>query len=258
MTPLDAMLELLARVGASKGAGVLVNEAELSQWPADAVKAMKSQKVLLKASPATSAVCPGCEEECAMPVHALPHKIRGPEAFIVCDKRNDINRVAVPLNRLEQWQATGDSIANLLADLLELRHPEPSVSAMGRWEVGRLKGRKGASHVVLLADGRLKLTVAGHTIDVAEVLTLADKGFILDKRMLTGLVDKPVGGAGDQESATQRRVRLKKRVQTEKNKGNKAFLKTVAGEEGISISRLKQLVSDEPKPTKSRYTRSRY
>jgi hypothetical protein len=43
MTPQDALCKLLARLGASKGAAVLISEEELSQWPAAAVRAMKSQ-----------------------------------------------------------------------------------------------------------------------------------------------------------------------------------------------------------------------
>ena len=61
MTPQDALTELLARLGANNGAAVLVSEKELSGWPAAAIQAMKSQKLLVKAEPASSAVCPGCE-----------------------------------------------------------------------------------------------------------------------------------------------------------------------------------------------------
>ena len=38
MMPQAAILELLARVGASGGAAVLISEQELSHWPAAAVK----------------------------------------------------------------------------------------------------------------------------------------------------------------------------------------------------------------------------
>jgi hypothetical protein len=57
-----------------------------------AVAAMKSQKLLAKARPAVSVVCPGCEQECVMPVHTLPAGPRGPASFIFCDKRSDIQR----------------------------------------------------------------------------------------------------------------------------------------------------------------------
>ena len=256
MTPLDAMLELLARLGASNGAAVPVSEEELSHWPAAAVKAMKSHKLVVKARPASSVVCPGCEEECVMPVHTLPAGPHRPASFIVCDKRSDINRVAVPISSLEQWQTSGTLIADLLAGLLGLRRPDTGDTSAGRWEVGMFKGKKESSHLVLMADGGLSLTLAGHSIVLVDILALEDIGFKLDKQTLVRLVDKPVAGAGDKESATQRRARLKKRVQAEKNRGNKTFLKTVAGDEGISVSRLKQLLQEKPEPTKTRYSRS--
>ena len=84
MTPPAALIELLARVGAQGGA-VLVTAAELAQWPAAAVAALKKQKLLTRSSPATSAVCPGCENECVMPVHNRARVDGTVASFIVCD-----------------------------------------------------------------------------------------------------------------------------------------------------------------------------
>jgi hypothetical protein len=72
------------------------------------------------------------------------------------------------------------------------------------------------------------------------------------------LVDKPVAGAGDIESAAQRRARLAKLVREERAKGNRAFLKTVAAKEGISISRLKQLLPKSAGKAKSVRNRTPY
>jgi hypothetical protein len=252
MKPEEALSELLARLGVSRGEPVLISEQELSDWPAQAVQAMKSQKLLVKAEPASSAVCPGCEQECVMRVETLTHRTLGPESFIVCDKRDDINRVRVPSSLLEQWQSSGLAIADHLAGLLGLRRPDAGDTSAGRWEIGMLKGKKGSSHLVLLADDRLGLTLAGHSIALADVLTLEGMGFKLDKQTLVRLVDKPIAGAGDKESATQRRARLKKRVQAEKNRGNKTFLKTVAGDEGISVSRLKQILHPKSQASSAR------
>jgi hypothetical protein len=258
MTSQDALCELLARLGASKSATLLLNEEELSHWPQAAVKAMKWEKLLLKARPATSVVCPGCEQACTMPVHTRRAETLIASPFIVCDKRSDINRVAVPINRLEQWQVSANSIADLIIGLLALRRPDSRDAPLGRLEVGLLKGRKGSSHLVLLADGRLTLSLAGHSIALADVLTLEGYGFKLDKRMLIGLVDKPIGSAGNAESAAQRRTRIKKLVQTEREKGNRAFLKTVAETEGISVPRLKQLLQVKPTPPKPKFGRSAF
>ena len=257
MTPLDALPELLERVGASRDAAALVSEDELSRWPAEAVRELKAKKLLVRASAAVSVVCPGCEQECVMPVHT-PHAGAGAAAsFVVCDKRDDINRVAVSAERLRQWRASAASIADLITGLLGLRSPDAGAISSGRWEIGMLKGRKHSSHIVLIADGQLTLCVAGHTVALADVLTLDGDSFKLDKQTLIRFVDKPVAGAGDQESAAQRRERLKKRVQAEKAKGNKAFLKKVSEEESISVSRLKQLLA-KPSETKAAHRRPAY
>lgn len=52
--------------------------------------------------------------------------------------------------------------------------------------------------------------------------------------------------AGDRavpESPEQRRQRLRARVAEEKAKGNRAFLKSIAEEEGVSVARLKQILA---------------
>lgn len=258
MTQQDTLSELLTRLGASKGAAVLVNEEELKGWPVESVKAMKGAKLLVKAQPASGVVCPGCEQQCVMPVHTLVDKAGGhPRSFVVCDKREDINRVDVALEQMEQWQFTGTALADLLAGLLELRRADTGDGSAGRWEIGVLKGAKGSSHLVLLADGGLRLKVAGYSVEVSEILTLESKKIKADKRALVRLVDKPVAGAGDIESAELRRARLKKLVDAEKNKGNKAFLKTVAAGEHIAVSRLKQILTAHS-PGKRKSTQSFY
>jgi hypothetical protein len=115
-----------------------------------------------------------------------------------------------------------------------------------------LKGAKHSSHLVLVADGRLTLSLAGHSIALADVLTLERDQFTVDGRTLKHLVDQPVAGGGDAESAVQRRERLKKRVQAVKAEGIKAFLKVVAEEEGISATRLKQLLKEDSGPPKAK------
>ena len=132
MTPQDALIELLTRVGALNGAAVLVSAEELSQWPAAAVAAMKSQKLLARARPAVSVVCPGCERECVMPVHTLPTEPRDPASFIVCDKRDDINRVPVSAKRLMQWRCDADAVCGFMSDVWYSRQIAKMDIANGR------------------------------------------------------------------------------------------------------------------------------
>lgn len=240
MTPDDALIELLDRLAAAGGDAVLLNEDELARWPATLVAAMSSQGLLTRAAPAAAAECPGCEEACVRPVHVLAAP-EGPAAFVVCDARDDVNRVTVLSGRLGQWQASGTSLAGLLSGLLGL--PSPACSDFGslRWQVGVLRGSKHSSHIVLGAENGLSLSLAGYSVPVAEVLMLKGKALAVDKRRLAALVDQPAAGGGEVESAAQRQKRLLDRIEQERAKGTKAFLRVVAEEEGISVQRLKQI-----------------
>ena len=189
MTPLDAILELLARLGASNCAVILVSEEELSHWPAMAVKAMKAQKLLLKARPAVSVVCPGCEQECVMPVHTLSAGSHGPTSFIVCDKRDDINRVPVAAGRLTQWRCDRESLCGFVAKNLNLRRSgSPSTSA-ALCQVGIATGDKRQQMLCLKADGDLALGAGNNSVPFSELIDYRNGRYCLDQAMTRHLVD---------------------------------------------------------------------
>jgi hypothetical protein len=255
MTPEQALTELLGRIGANKGEAVLVSEEELCTWPDGAVRALKDAGLLSLASPASSVVCPGCERECSMPVTDRLVGNGKPVLFVVCDKREDIGRVPISSAKVRQWIATSLAVGSLIARLLGLAG---AVSSRGsRCEIGIFRGRRHSSHVVLLADGRLRLGVAGHVMDLESVLTIAGQDLNMDRRALERFADSPIAGGGDAEGAQQRRVRLARDVEAEKMLGNKAFLKTIAKREAISIQRLKQLLEDAPSPVREQSTTAR-
>ena len=158
MTPEAALIELLARVGVLKGAAVLVSDEELTQWPAAAVAAMKSQGLLAKARPAASAICPGCERECSMPVHTVPDSSCGGAAlFIVCDKRGDINRVPVSAARLTQWRCDAEAVRRFIAMCLGLRLSDQHRGDAGLLNVGIASGDKRRQMLSLSDRGRIDI-----------------------------------------------------------------------------------------------------
>jgi hypothetical protein len=63
-----------------------------------------------------------------------------------------------------------------------------------------LKGAKHSSYLMLVADGKLTLSVANHFIPLARVLTLDEHGLSADKhalfRALDGDVRQPLAGIG--------------------------------------------------------------
>jgi hypothetical protein len=189
MTPVDAILELLGRVGANNGAAVFISEEELSLWPTDAVSAMKSQKLLVKARPTASAVCPGCEQECMMPVHTPPARLPGAAAFIVCDKRSDINRVAVAVERLRQWRCDADALCGFIAQGLGLRRIVRPPASGELWEIGIATGDKRKQMLCLKADGEVALVAGGSAVPLAEFIAYRAGKYSLDQAAIRRQVD---------------------------------------------------------------------
>ena len=188
MTPQAALIELLARVGAQGGV-VLVTAAELAQWPAAAVAAMKKQKLLTRSSPATSAVCPGCENECVMPVHTLVRASGEAASFIVCDKRDDTNRVPIAADQLLQWRCDVPAVCQFIATSLDLRQSEQQASSDTLLNIGMVRGHKRTQMLALRLQHELALTAGNSAIPLADLVSFEDDSFVVDAALVRQMVD---------------------------------------------------------------------
>ncbi len=188
MSPHDALCVLLERLGANDGAAVLISEHELTHWPAAAVAALKLQGMLVKASPASSVVCPGCEDECVMPVHVLNYPT-GRAAFVVCGRRNDVNRVPVPVILLNQWQCTIDTLCSFIADNLKIHRRAKGLVNAESWEIGMARGHKRSQMLCLKAEGELHLIAGGNAMPLTVLVDYDDGAYTLDGAMIRQLVD---------------------------------------------------------------------
>jgi len=189
MTAIDALLKLLGRVGACRDTAVLVNDEELLQWPGAAVKAMKSQKLIVRARPASSAICPGCESNCVMSVHTLPATTSTPSSFIVCDKRSDINRVPVSPERLTQWQCNADLVSRFVASSLGQRGTDRHTDSAGRREIGMVCGDKRSQMLCLETSGTLNLVVGNSKVPLAGLIEFHKGAYTLDAVSMRQLAD---------------------------------------------------------------------
>ena len=240
----DALPTALDRLAAAAGEVALFSERELAEWPTAALARLKAEGLLVKGPPADTLTCPGCEEDCLMPVEIVTTISGALRAFVVCDKRDDIGRVAIARDLLEQWTCSPERVADVLARLLGIRRSGSDSTAL-RWNIGVLKGVKGSAHIVLGIESELRLAIAGHSLPVADVLELGDKGLSIERRALLRCVDNPVAAAGGQESAEQRRERLRSRRDELKASGVHNFNQVLAEEEGRSVERIKQLLKEE-------------
>lgn len=189
MTPEIALVELFARVGARHGAAVFVSADELSQWPVAEVAAMKAQKLLVKARPAVSVVCPGCERACVMPVHTLTRAGGAAAWFVVCDKRNDINRVPVSADLLTQWRCNAEAVCGFIAKSLGLRRSDQASANAALWNIGIARGNKRNQMLCLRADGDLALVAGNNTVPLVELVGFRNGEYTVDAAMIRQLID---------------------------------------------------------------------
>jgi hypothetical protein len=223
MTPQAALTELLARVGARKGAAVLVSAEELGQWPAAAVAAMKSQGFLAKARPAASAICPGCERECTMPVHTVRTGPLAPTSFIVCDKRSDINRVPVSTARLAQWRCEAGAVRGFIAMSLGLRLSDQHHADTSLLNIGIASGDK-RSHMLCLRPERDLILVAGNNkIALPDLVGFHDGRYSVDVVMIRQLVDSATTADARHTPSNARREARKLDTQARHERWREAY-----------------------------------
>lgn len=214
---------------------------EVTAWPSNVFSTFVTSGLLECASPATSAICDGCEQNCIMPVEVWPTLNNRPaRAFIACDQSDDMGCISIDPDRLKQWQVTTENLIKNIAELLSIKTMPHKQHTQNNWLIGVLKGVY-KKDTLIFDSGKdtCILRCAGHNIDVIDVLSFNKKKLQINKYKLLHLIDSPIGS---NETPEERRTRLKKRVIEEKNKGNPAFNKTVAEEEKISIARLQQIV----------------
>ena len=189
MTPEAALIELLGRVGARLGESVTVSTEELSQWSTEAVAALKLQGVLLKARPAKSVVCPGCEQDCNMPVHTLTRANAFASSFVVCDKRSDTNRVPVPAALLALWRCDAQAVCGFIAASLGLQQTTVQPSEAGLLPIGMARGNKRTQMLCLRVRGHLALVVGADAMPLADVIGFENGGFTLNHAVIRQMVD---------------------------------------------------------------------
>ena len=189
MTPREALLDLVARVGARDGAAVRVSETDVRQWPAEAVCALKAHRLLVRARPATTVVCPGCEADCVMPVQTIPAGPREAARFIVCDKRSDINRVALTTAHVDHWKCDAEALARFVVEQLGLRRSRHRVDDSETRPLGLAAGDTRHQMLGLRTRGDVTLVVADTAVALADLIDFEHGAYVLDTAAIRHLID---------------------------------------------------------------------
>ncbi|RYE02308.1 MAG: hypothetical protein EOP50_00390 [Sphingobacteriales bacterium] len=256
MTPTACLVDLIKRIAACGGGDAYFTQDEITCWPPDAVKAMAAVGLLAQAKHAGTTECDGCEEACTMPVHIIPERPPMPgRAFIVCDRRDDIGRVRVDIERLARRKSSGLLLAQALGKGL-FQEASPVDLGGNRWKLGNFQGLKHKSPLELSLAFPPVLAIAGHTVELCELLSVKRAAVVIDQPALRKLVDNPTGySVEESEKPEEKAKRYRQRMKELKSEGVSAFQKTLATEEGLHVSRIKQILAAHPeKPKRADWT----
>ena len=212
-SPEAVLIDLGARVCASSSQTVRIAPRELDRWPSEAVTALKAQKILKKAGPARSAVCPGCERQCPMPVHGLASSSGRParggttsEPYIVCDKRGDTHRVPVSTDRLAQWETSAERLGRFVADGLSLRWKGREAEGGRVLEIG-IAGGKHRRMLSLRFTMELRLAAGSSELNFSSILRFRDGSYGLEESVVQRWLD----AATEESPITATQVRYESR-----------------------------------------------
>lgn len=145
-----------------------------------------------------------------MPVHTLSATKGKPSSFIVCDKRNDINRVPVPPGRLIQWQSNADLVSGFVASSLGLRSSGRITGSADRREIGVVCGDKRSQMLCLEVSGTLSLVVGNSKVPLAGFIEFHDGLYSLDAVQIGRLADSATT-ADDRYTPSNARREARKR-----------------------------------------------
>ena len=189
MAQSDPLAECFDRVVANQGSSSLLSDYELAKWPLDTVSALKSQNLLVQAPPALSAVCPGCEDECVIPVETISSTDSQPMSFVVCDSRSDTNRVPIPQDHLKQWQCHAELISAFVANAMEFTLRMKKQDHTLLWEIGIATGKKRSQMLCLEVDNDLFLVAGNNRRLLKDDLQFQNNHYVLDIAAIHRLVD---------------------------------------------------------------------
>lgn len=248
---IDYLSLLLRQLTAVDDDKLLISHEERIEVPDDVWATMAQLKIVQQAQHAKSVICDGCEENCVRPTHIYPANAKSPaRAFIVCDVREDVGRVNVDFERLNQWQVSEQQLAEMVRDLIG--QTTQSVTKDGAlWRLGIVDGGTHKSQVSLKLDRDAWVLASGHTVSLIELLSFNNGALRIDLKKIKKMVNEPTGFSDDVESTKARNARLLKRKNELKSKGVRSFNQQIANEENLSLAAVKNAISSAEKEQKA-------
>lgn len=206
MTLDDALQDIIQLLGSADGGGI-ISWNETNRWPKGTLEIFQKAGLIKPTTSAQSVECPGCEDNCFMPVHVFPPEHGRPaRAFVACDRRDDIGRVKISEEQLKQWQTTRKQFAKWLYETIGTRGILEENSKTGRIRLGALQEGGRAGDVVLAFGEKTELYVSGKPFPLTDVVCFNDGELEVDRDVIVAYLNPdPTGKRETRKRETKAR-----------------------------------------------------
>lgn len=216
MTLNSVLLSLLESLGTT-GDSHIVDWNTVQQWPAGALARMLECGILTVTRAAQSIECQGCENRCFMEVHQLPGTNKKPARFfVVCDDpemQEQMGRIQIPQEKLQQWKVTPHQLAKVAANLLVIDNNVNDRHGHNNIRIGMIEGGSGRRWLSL-NKSPLALEISENKVPLEEVLFFDDDKLHIDKTRIYQLMEKASGSTGKKyRPSTSKREARKRRTE---------------------------------------------
>lgn len=190
-----------------------------------------------------------------MPLHVVTTGASGrTAAFVVCDKRDDINRVAIPVDLRTVWRCDVGRVCAFVAASLGLRMPADREENDPLQRVGVAKGGK-RSQMLAVRAGRgsdIALVVAENCLPLIDAVGFQDGRYAVDREEVRRLVDAATTADERHIPSTVRREAGKLATQDKYRAWQAAYRELKRQRPGMPDSwYARQIVKDSPCPQPS-------
>jgi len=177
------------------------------QWPKGAMEIFQKAGWLKATAPADTIECPGCEESCFMPVQFSPAPAgQAAAAFVACDVRSEMGKVAVPLARLQQWQLSQAQIARWISNALNLRSKPEKDATSATFKLGTIRGKERLAELRLDLNEPISLKASGHMLPLSEITFIAAGQPDIDRPAVLAMVDLPPARVQKIKESVKKRI----------------------------------------------------
>jgi len=181
MLAAEALKELLSALEVGHGDATIGFD-DIRYWSEEARTLLISCKLIKTAPAARVLECRGCEEHCLSEVVIGSARAGVSKPYIICgvpEKQAEMGRISVGKERLQRWQCSLESLAEVLRLALGLESDNHVRNGEGCMQLGMLQGPHGRRWVTLRASP-LELEVNQDQVPVSEVLFIENGAMQFD------------------------------------------------------------------------------